>query len=299
MTGQPNFGAGQTQKWPSYGSVVSGFHGTNAPNGLPTYIKMNSIQHDDSSFMGGKFVGYDATKEGRKDLQLNISDKTFQGRLNYLKLIDEGFTKEGDLLSKQWSDLKGQAVEVIAGEASKAFKIEGDMEYDKYKGDPLGEDMLTSMRLVEAGSQFVTLNYGGWDMHSGIANSLSSRQPTLDTYLSYLIESLTERGLSERVMLVVTSEFARTPKINTSSGRDHWPNTGTLMISCDKYETGRVIGGTDKRGEEAIDKVCGPRDLRWTMFNHLGLDKSMKWTGLDGRPYHMIETEAKNVLTEL
>jgi hypothetical protein len=299
MTGEANFGAGTTQTWPSYGSTASAFHGTNAPNGLPTYIKMSSLQHDDAAWMGGKYTGYDATREGRKDLRLLGSDQKFQRRLKMLSVMEHNYKAKDQQIAKSWNDLKEQAVNVILGEASKAFKIEGDKEYDDYKDNNFGKDMITAVRLIEAGSKFVTLNYGGWDMHNGIENALSNRQTVLDTYLSKLITTLEKRGLYEKVMLVVTSEFGRTPKINGNAGRDHWARLIPLIISNGSYEMGRVVGKSTGNAEEADQKPIQPEDLRWTIFDHLGIDKRMSWTAIDGRPHNMVKEGAKNILTEV
>ena len=299
MTGEANFGAGTTQTWPSYGSIASAFHGTNAPNGLPTYIKMSSLQHDDAAWMGGKYTGYDATREGRKDLRLLGSDQKFQRRLKMLSIMEHNYKAKDQQIAKSWNDLKEQAVNVILGEASKAFKIEVDKEYDDYKDNNFGKDMITAVRLIEAGSKFVTLNYGGWDMHSGIENSLNGRQTVLDTYLSKLITTLEKRGLYEKVMLVVTSEFGRTPKINGNAGRDHWARLIPLMISSGAHDMGRVVGKSTVNAEEADQKPIQPEDLRWTIFDHLGIDKRMSWTAIDGRPHNMVKEGAKNILTEV
>ena len=298
VTGEPNFGAGTTQKWPSYGSVVSGAHGTNAPNGLPTYIKMNGIQHDDAAWMGGRYTGYDATREGRKDLQLGVPDKRFAARIAMLNKVESSF-QDKSMLAKSWKELRGQAVEVILGEASKAFKVEQDTEYEDYKETSFGKDLLTAVRLIETGSKFITINYGGWDMHNNISAGLNNRQVELDAYLAKLIDTLEKRGLYERVMLVVTSEFGRTPKVNANGGRDHWARLAPLMISCGSYDMGRVVGTSDKNAEAPEDGLCEPEDLKWTIFDHLGIDKKMSWSSIEGRPMYIVKEEAKNILTDI
>ncbi len=295
MTGEPNFGNGETQKWPSYGSVVSGKFGPNVDSGLPTYIKLNEIQHDDAAWMGGRYVGYDANDEGRRDLMLGIPQDRFQARLAMLERIDRDFHR-GNMLSDQWKDLREQATSVMIGQASEAFKVENDALYDSFKNTRLGKDLLTSIRLVEAGSKFITVNYGGWDMHNDIGAALNNRQVELDTYLSLFVKTLEERGLSDRVMFVVTSEFGRTPKVNAQNGRDHWARLVPLMISCGAYEMGRVIGTSDRNAEEADESPFEPEDLKWTMFNFLGIEKSMKWTAIDARPMTIIKEEAKLIL---
>lgn len=295
MTGEANFGNGETQKWPSYGSVVSGKFGPNADSGLPTYIKLNEIQHDDAAWMGGRYVGYDANDEGRKDLLLSMPVERFQFRLKMLEQVEYNFQR-GNLLADQWKDLRSQAVDVIIGDASEAFKVEKDPLYDKFKDTRLGKDLLSSIRLVEAGSRFITVNYGGWDMHNDIGQSLNGRQVELDNYLSLFLDAIQERGLYENVMVVVTSEFGRTPKVNAQNGRDHWARLVPLMISCGSYEMGRVIGMSDRNAEEVDDMPFEPEDLKWTMFNFLEMSKDMKWTAIDSRPMNIVKETAKLIL---
>ena len=296
MTGEPNFGNGETQKWPSYGSVVSGKFGPNVDSGLPTYIKLNEIQHDDAGWMGGRYVGYDANDEGRKDLLLSVSEERFKLRLKMLERVEYNFQK-GNLLAEQWKDLRSQAVDVVVGEASEAFKVENDPLYEKFKETRFSKDLLSSIRLIEAGSKFVTINYGGWDMHNDIASSLNGRQVELDNYLALFLDAIQERGLYEKVMVVVTSEFGRTPKINAQNGRDHWARLVPLMISCGSYDMGQVIGTSDRNAEEADETPFEPEDLKWTMFNFLGIDKSMRWTAIDARPMTIVKEDAKLILS--
>ena len=153
--------------------------------------------------------------------------------------------------------------------------------------------------MIETGSKFITVNYGGWDMHNNIQAGLNNRQVELDAYLGKLIDTLEKRGLYEKVMLVVTSEFGRTPKVNGTGGRDHWARLAPLMISCGSYDMGRVVGSSDKNAEAPDDGLCEPEDLKWTIFDHLGIDKKMSWASIEGRPMYMVKEEAKNILMDI
>ena len=128
---------------------------------------------------------------------------------------------------------------------------------------------------------------------------LERRQVELDTYLGKIMDLLEERGMYKRVMLVATSEFGRTPKVNSNAGRDHFGKLTPLMISCGGYDMGRVIGTTNANADEAEEGRCEPQDLAWTIFNHLDIDKRTRWTATDGRPHYMVKNEAKNILTEV
>lgn len=299
VTGESNFGAGTMSKWPSYGSVMSASLGTNTAKGLPTYVKLGNFKHDAAAWLGGKYTGYDATKEGRKDLKLLSGDTAFARRIKILESVDQGFAFEskGHQIVKDWGDLKDQAINIIMGDASKAFKVESDPEYDSFKGSAFGTDSLTAIRLIEAGSKFVTLNLGGWDMHNGIIAGLERRQVELDMYLGKIMDQLQARGLYKKVMLVVTSEFGRTPKVNRNAGRDHFGRIAPLMISCGKYDMGRIIGKTSAYADDIESGGTAPEDLAWTIFNHLDIPREVGFTATDGRPHKMVKPDAKNILT--
>ena len=125
---------------------------------------------------------------------------------------------------------KGQAYDVILGSAKDAFATDKETEqtkalYGSEKANDIGEQMLLARRLVEHGTRFVTLHYGGWDMHTNISDALKKRVSPIDKAISGLLEDLDQRGLSNKVLLVVTGEFGRT-KINANAGREI---TGLLL----------------------------------------------------------------------
>ena len=299
VTGEANFGAGTSSKWPSHGSMMSRYHGPNTEDGLPHYVKIGGFAHDDAAWLGGKYMGFDATKEGRKDLQLLGSSDAFKKRLFALNVIDKNFSARNQQLAKDWSALREQSVDIILGSASKSFRVEEDKDYDSFKEHAFGSDALTAIRLLEAGSKFVTLNLGGWDMHQNINTALSNTQVVLDTYLAKIMDTLEARGMYERVMLVVTSEFGRTPKVNSNAGRDHFGKLAPLMISCGSYEMGRTIGQTNATADDFEDGRTTPEDLAWTIFDHLNMKKKTRYTATDGRPHYIVKEDSKNILTEV
>lgn len=299
VTGEANFGAGTSSKWPSHGSMMSRYHGPNTADGLPHYVKIGGFAHDDAAWLGGKYMGFDATREGRKDLQLLGNSDAFKKRLYALDIIDKGFAARNQQLAKDWSALREQSVDIILGSASEAFRVENDKDYNSFKEHSFGSDSLTAIRLLEAGSKFVTLNLGGWDMHQNIGNALSNTQVVLDTYLAKIMDTLEARGMYERVMLVVTSEFGRTPKVNANQGRDHFGKLAPLMISCGSYDMGRTIGQTTASADDFEDGRTTPEDLSWTIFDHLNMEKKTRYTATDGRPHYIVKEESKNILKDI
>ena len=299
VDGEKNQG-GTMQKAPSYGALVAGYYGPiSQPNGLPTYIKMNKIDGDGPAWMGQKFMGYEANAQGVSDLQLKMHKDRFLFRKEILSKI-ENFSQIQRIKSGVgWVDLQNQAADAIMGKAGASFRIQEDAEFEIFKDDGLGRDMLSGMRAIENGAKFVNIEFGGWDMHGDITGGLRSRQTVLDKYLALLIDALERRGLNKNVMLVVASEFGRTPKLNATAGRDHWSGSVPLMISCAGYEMGRIIGRTNNNAEFPEDGLCTPEDLKWTILSHMGLQRGNAWVATDGRPMPVTGNEEKNILTDI
>jgi hypothetical protein len=284
-------------KWPSYGSVISAMYGVNSqPYKLPTYIKLNNIPYDGSAWLGAKYMGYNASSEGIKDLEAKDKDK-FSKRLQILQSIENNSPIGNSIrASKDWIELREQASDVLMGSAVEAFKIDKDPEYDLYKDHELGKNILTAIRLIERGVKCVTINYGGWDMHQNILDGFNKNGPILDQYVSKYIGSAQKRNLDYKNMFVMSGDFGRTPKLNKDGGRDHWPHIIPLLISNTYYEMGKIIGKCDSNADQIDGESFEPEDLKWTILNHLGLTKNNIWTSIENRPMTIVQSSAKNIL---
>jgi uncharacterized protein (DUF1501 family) len=167
-------------------------------------------------------------------------------------------------------------------------------------------------RLVEAGVEIVTTTFdgplcgrvGNWDDHAvnhHVFEALAYRAPYFDQAVSALIEDICARGLDQRVLVVVTGEFGRTPRISyvassgggvasatagtVQPGRDHWPRANSMIWAGGRIKTGQVIGATDRHGEDVADRRVGPQDFLATIYRHLGIDyKKVTIPDLAGRP---------------
>ena len=103
-----------------------------------------------------------------------------------------------------------------------------------------------------------------------------------------------DKGLNDKVLLVVTGEFGRT-KINANAGRDHWPAITPMMMAGGNYESGRTIGASD-RSYSPIENPVGPLDLQATLFDHFGIETATQRVDNGGRPRYLLEGEAKVIL---
>jgi len=167
-------------------------------------------------------------------------------------------------------------------EAKQAFDLarETAAVRDRYGRTPFGQGCLLARRLVEAGVRYVQVNWAdhpinnwGFDNHSDNHGRLKDHQlPVLDQACSALIEDLAQRGLYERTLLIVTGEFGRTPKINSSGGRDHWPHVYSYLIGGAKIAGGRVIGASDAQGGYPASAPVTPEMRAATVFSMMGLD---------------------------
>ena len=163
-----------------------------------------------------------------------------------------------------------QAFDLVTGPAAReAFNIkkENPRLRDRYGRHNWGQSPLMARRLVESGVRFVTLTFGGWDMHSSIENSMRNAGTPLDNAVGTLIADLDRRGLLDSTIVIVMGEFGRTPRLNSGGvpgadpvpGRDHWGEVMSVLIAGGGFAGGQVIGASNARGEYPKDKPLAPR----------------------------------------
>jgi hypothetical protein len=180
---------------------------------------------------------------------------------------------------------------MTSAQAKEAFDIQREPEplRDEYGMTSLGQCCLLARRLVEAGCRFVSIENGHWDTHR--KNTMSLRDllvPSLDQGVAALLSDLERRGLLESTLVVVTTEFGRTPRINTMAGRDHWPAAFSIVMAGAGLKTGQVIGATDKIGAAVTDRPTTPADMAATVLSILGIDPNTILTTPQGRPIQLV-----------
>jgi len=298
MTGHYNPERSTTSiaKYPSFGSIVSAIYGANNPNnGVPTYVKQGKIEGDEGAWLGGAFKPFDPSN--KDNLTPRVELDRFSTRKDLLRGLDAARVSSKGAESVQF--YKGQAYDVILGSAKEAFAVEKENEatkalYGSTKAKDIGEQLILARRLAENGTRFITLHYGGWDMHSNISKAMQGKVPPLDKALAGFLQDIEDRGMSEKVLLVVTGEFGRT-KFNANSGRDHWPAITPMLMAGGAYQTGRTIGAAD-RSYNPIENPVGPLDLQATLFDHFSIDTAIQRVDNGGRPRYLLEGEAKVIL---
>jgi len=131
---------------------------------------------------------------------------------------------------------------------------------------------LLARRLVESGVRFVSLTYGGWDHHDNIRNGFANQMPEFDKAFATLIRDLEKRGLLDSTLVLLTTEFGRSPKINGTAGRDHYPKVFSMVMAGGGIKQGCVYGGTDPTGSEPDNEPLNVQDYAATIYHLLGID---------------------------
>ncbi len=285
------------QKEPCYGSVISSLYGANAENGISTYVKTSKIPHDDAVWLGATHMGFECSKEGIDNLRLNIPKDRFARRREMVGIID----RSGDYLYDEHVKLRNQASQVILGEAGNAFDITKanpkDIDLYQAKKNKFGEHLLTARRVIEAGTKFVTVTHGGWDMHSDISVGMKARASKIDGPISVLIQDLEQRGLLKSTLVVIASEFGRTSKVNATAGRDHAQVLIPLVFAGGDFNHGNTIGAYDERAMAPTSTPYTPFDLTATIFKHFDLDVKHKFIDNLNRPRYLVEGEPRVMLS--
>jgi hypothetical protein len=279
---------------PSIGSMVSNIFGPSALNGLPLYVANGRTRFDGGLWLGSQFNPFDYNSDARKNFVPQNELARMQQRFAMLDRMDS-FGRDNPKL-KALQEVKRQTLDIIAGNAKLAFEVEKEPENIKsLYGQGLGQQFLLARRLIQYGSQFVMINYGGWDNHTGIANEINRVLPPLDNSLFALITDLSNLGILKDTLILITTEFSRTPKVNKDAGRDHWAKSGTIVFAGGDYQHGRIIGSTDKTGSEVKDSPFAPNDVLRTVFHHFGIPANTQRTDNNGRPRYLVEG-GKNIL---
>jgi arylsulfatase A-like enzyme len=176
---------------------------------------------------------------------------------------------------------------VTAPAAKKAFDIhsEDPRVRDRYGRNSLGQGCLLARRLIEGGVRFVTVTDGGWDTHQDNFKALKTRLlPRLDSAVSGLVQDLSDRGMLEETLVVVLSDFGRTPKVNPSAGRDHWSTAGVALLAGGGLRSGIAVGQTDALAEQPIEAPYYTEGIAATVYHCLGIPLETTHQTPDGRP---------------
>ena len=286
---------------PSFGSIVAR---TTNSSALPPYISVpNFLNSGGPSFLGPSYGPFTieadpaAPEFSVRDITLpvGVTSSRSQRRRDALRQVNR-FERRVEAVSRQeraFDAFYQKAYSLMTSEkAKRAFDIsrEPDSIRAEYGMTSVGQCCLLARRLVEAGCRFVSIENGHWDTHR--KNSWSLREllcPSFDQALPALLNDLSERELLDNTLVVVATEFGRTPRINDLIGRDHWPNAFSVLMAGAGLKVGQVIGATDKRAAYVTDRPITPPDMAATILQVMGIDhEKILYTSL-GRPIPLVK----------
>ena len=276
---------------------------------VPTYLNMRTIpgyEGDNAAWLGPANEPFQVGTGNNSllaDMTLTIPRDRLSDRLTLMRSLDRLERRHDQ--SSPWrgiDDFQDQALRVITGHARQAFDLtREDPRLRERYGPGLGQELLLARRLCEAGVGFVTINNStngdidGWDHHKKIIPSCEFLCPPLDGAVSAFIDDVRERGLDEQVLLIITGEFGRTPRMNKEAGRDHWAPINPLILAGGGLKMGQVIGASDSHGAYPRERPILPEDLMATCFHVLGIDQDLQYVHPSGRPISMIHQDGKPI----
>ena len=277
---------------PAFGSVVSYLKGRQ--DGLPPYVSlMNQPLSENPAYCGTAHRPFVPQGPGLSDLSLaaGVSLDRLKDRQQLLGSLDT-IRREVDYRGALAGidAYTARALDMVASSKSReAFDLDREPAAVREKYGKANEDFLRARRLVEAGISVVTLVVGGWDTHSDNFNGMRRLLPNLDQGIHALVTDLDERGLSRDVAVVVWGEFGRTPRINATAGRDHWPRAGFALLAGGSFKTGQIIGATDARGESPLGLSMDSSHVLTSLYQHLGIDPAIAIPDHNGRPTYLLD----------
>jgi hypothetical protein len=301
-------GFGYESYYPQVGAVANRLL-SGGDKGMPAAIAVNGVVVNGPDYAAGVSEGYwsgvyrvPIVNGSMRDTHLSVDANRLDDRMLLQGSLDR-FRREVDAsgMMSNMDEFNRRAIEIVtSGAAAKAFDIsrEDPRVVEKY-GDGYGRDALIARRLVEAGVRFVSVCVRGggpgtkaydWDDHAvnwDMLGAMNARLPKYDHVVPTLIDDLYDRGLNEDVLLIVTGEFGRTPRLEFRDGkigRDHWPSAMSILISGGDMPMGQVIGATDAIGARPSSRPLDPHDILATIYRFLGINHELHLPDPAGRP---------------
>jgi hypothetical protein len=287
--------------YPSLGSVVAMEYGPR--NDLPPYVCVPTLT---SPFAGSGYlstafgpfsVGGDPARRTYKvrDLSMpqGVEDDRFRRRRGLLEAVDRHFKTQEQADGIDAMDaFYAEAYALLSSPKARAafdVKSETPAMIQKYGRSPAGARMLLARRLIEAGTRFVSLSYGAWDNHTYHFRASALLLPPFDQAFAALIDDLDARGLLATTLVVVTTEFGRTPKVNAGAGRDHWPRVFSVVLAGGGTRRGLVYGESNAIAAEPAENPVSPEDLAATTYRLLGVDPQKELIAPGNRPLRLVD----------
>ncbi len=303
--------------WPSIAAVISKFR--NAPRGVPNAVRLPYPMVDNDTLQAGEYGGWLGVKydpivlRPSSGLPFDGSSRTLGAEVLNLREVDlERLAERRQLLSslqlptrltgaasdyESFQHFHSLAEDLLAGSAVKDaynFDNERPQVREMYGNHIAGQSLLLARRLTEAGVPVVQVccgagDLGGghtWDTHGNNFNHLKNRLlPFFDRSVSALLQDLSDRGTLDETLVVMLTDFGRTPRINANAGRDHYPDAYTIAFAGGGIKGGQVYGSTDSKAAFPKTLACSPADVHATIFQALGISPKAEIHDMLNRPF--------------
>jgi hypothetical protein len=308
--------ADDPNSFPCYGSILSSLRREGGE--VPAHVALPHVMHNvvtlpgqTAGFLGAASNPFQITQDpsradfrvGELELPADLSQARLEDRRSLLSLIDaQTIRAERLACTGVMTVYQERALQLLRSEKVRcAFDLSREPVAlrERYGRNKLGQSLLLARRLVEAGVRFVNVNdkvhngqLANWDSHeNNFARLKDDLLPPADRAYSALIEDLHARGLLESTLVVALAEFGRTPRINKTGGRDHWPDCYSIVLAGGGVRGGSTYGASDKIGAHPVSEPITPGDLAATLFWLFGLDPATQIRDLTGRPYRLADGE--------
>uniref|UniRef100_A0A7C4QN36 DUF1501 domain-containing protein n=1 Tax=Schlesneria paludicola TaxID=360056 RepID=A0A7C4QN36_9PLAN len=278
---------------PALGAWMLRLKGLRKNRSLPDNVLVNGDnRHPGAGFLepsytpvpiGDPNLGLQHTKQPEY-----LTAGSFQTRLALIDTFDKQFRqKYPQKQVEAYSEFYRQATELMSSSDLKAFDLKQEKQEvrDKYGMDRFGQGCLLARRLVEHDVRFIEVTLDGWDMHTDIYDRLGGKAANLDRALSALLRDLKDRGLWQKTLVVLTTEFGRTPRINQNDGRDHHPGVFSSVLAGGPVRGGVVWGASDDHGQSPNDEGVTVADFNATIAAAMGLPLDQEVYSKSGRPF--------------
>ena len=283
-----------TIKHPDMGAWTAKHLGKINPK-LPANVKIGG----NSSGLGGGFLEskFSALPIGNPEAGLQhsikhkqVTQSRFDRRMNKLKKMNSAFTSKYDTKeSRAYASMYDEAVKLMKSEDLKAFDLSGEKDEirDRYGRVPFGQACLLAKRLVQNGVRFVEVDFGGWDTHGDNFTRVKEKGQILDQALASLLADLDSSGMLDSTLVVLATEFGRTPKIQTErdNGRNHYPQAFSCLLAGGGIKGGIKYGKTDKEGREVVEDMVVVPDFNATIAHALGIPLDKEIMSPSMRPF--------------
>jgi Protein of unknown function (DUF1501) len=286
--------------YPKVGSVVAKMRGSNRRGMLPFMaVPPSNLHNNSAAYLGVAYNPLELYSNGRQwEMQLEavVKPPRLEARRELRQALDR-IRRDADAsgLMDSMDSLEQQAFEMVSGGAAReAFdpSKEPDAVRERYGAHEWGKSCMLARRLIEAGTTFVTVSVGSWDQHGSAGGTIKDKYteyaPQVDQAVTTLLTDLDERGLLDETVVYLLGEFGRTPRINKTGGRDHWPQAMSVLMTGGGIRRGIVVGATSPNGEHPIDRTLGPADILATVYHQLGVDYRREFINGEGRPVKLL-----------